>query len=261
MLLDSMEKQGGPNGPSFRLDIPDSWRQGRTTYGGLTAGLALSAAQRAFPDLPPLRSVSINFIGPVTGAPILTPILLRRGRNVTSIEVRVNVEDAVVATSTFVFGLSRESHLDVPAPAPQAMPPEDAPPFVPPELAAGVPAFVRNFDTKLVAGGRPTAGTEGYIRAWSRHLNEASRDGVASFLAIGDILPPAVMPLFKQFGPISSVNWMVNFINDPVTEDGWWHVDTSLTAARDGYSSQVMRFWNSKGDLVADGMQCVAIFV
>jgi len=89
-----------------------------------------------------------------------------------------------------------------------------------------------------------------------------SREGIESLLCIGDVLPPAAIPMFNKMGPISSINWMFNILTDtPVTEDGWWQVETRLTAARDGYSSQVTRFWNTNGNLVAEGMQAVAIFV
>jgi len=70
-----------PDAKGFRAEIPESWRQGRTAYGGLTAGLSLIAAQKQFPDLPPFRSVTVNFIGPVSGDPVFTSRLLRQGRN------------------------------------------------------------------------------------------------------------------------------------------------------------------------------------
>jgi len=104
--------------------------------------------------------------------------------------------------------------------------------------------------------------SEGYIRTWSRHADPASRIGMASLLTLGDVLPPAAAPLFKQFGAISSVNWIFTVLTDsPETKEGWWHVETKLTAAAGGYSSQVMRIWNTEGQLVAEGMQCVAIFM
>jgi acyl-CoA thioesterase len=49
--------------------------------------------------------------------------------------------------------------------------------------------------------------------------------------------------------------------DDSKTEDGWWHVETDLTAAQGGYASQVMRIWNTEGELVVEGVQSVAIFV
>lgn len=253
--------QGGGDG--YAGQVPDNWRQGRTAYGGLTAGLSLIAAQKQFPDLPPLRSAVFNFIGPVTGDPLFTSRLLRQGRNVTSVQTEATVEEDTVATSTFIFGAARKSDLSVQCPAPDAPPPEDCELFTPEFARDFVPVFFHNFDTRLIAGARPMSGaSEGYIRTWSRHHDSASRDGIASFVTLGDVLPPAALPLFKKMGPVSSVNWMLNILVDnPTTEDGWWHVETKLTAASGGYASQVMRYWNTDGVLVAEGMQAVAIFI
>lgn len=243
--------------------IPDTWRQGRTAYGGLTAGLSLVAAQNAYSDLPPLRSAVFNFIGPVTEDPVFTSRLLRQGRNVTSVETEARIDGQTVSTATFIFGAARESDLTVQRPAPPAPPPEECELFTPEFARAFVPVFFHNFDTRLIAGSRPMSGAkEGYIRTWSRHEDAASRDGMASFVTLGDVLPPAALPMFTKMGPVSSVNWMLNIlVDDPVTTDGWWHVETKLTAASGGYASQVMRYWNSDGVLVAEGMQAVAIFV
>ena len=70
------------------------------------------------------------------------------------------------------------------------------------------------------------------------------------------------MPTFKKMGPISSVNFSLNIlVDDPQTKDGWWQVETRQSAAEGGYSSQIMRIWNIDGKLVAEGMQCVAVFI
>lgn len=252
------ERDGG-----YLFDIPDNWRQGRTAYGGLTAGLSLIAAQRQFSDLPPLRSLMINFIGPVTENPVFKSRLLRQGRNVTSIETQALIGEDVVATTTFIFGAARTSDLSVQHPAPEAAAPEGCELFTPEFAKPFVPVFFHNFDTRLIAGSRPMSGAEeGYARTWSRHIDESSRQGLASLVTIGDVLPPAALPMFKKMGPVSSVNWMFNvLVDEPVTRDGWWHIETKLTAASGGYASQVMRYWNSDGVLVAEGMQAVAIFV
>lgn len=102
----------------------------------------------------------------------------------------------------------------------------------------------------------------GYLRCWTRHKDPGSRQGLVSLLCMADILPPAVFPLFQRMGPLGTMTWMCNFMDPaPQTKDGWWQVETTASAAADGYSSQVMRVWNSDGDLVCDGMQSVLIFV
>jgi len=249
------------DGDGFGVDIPENWRQGRTAYGGLTSALMLAAAIKRFDDLPPLRSALINFVGPVTDSPTLRSNLERQGRNVTSISATAHVGEKAVGRADFLFGAARHSHINVDFPAPPAIAPDDAPPFTPEAIRNTVPGFFHNFDTRLIAGGRPMMGDEGYIRTWSRHRHEVSRTGIESLLCIGDVLPPAAMPLMRTFAPISSMSWIFNVLVDsPTTEDGWWHIESRLTAARGGYSSQVMRIWNTKGQLVVEGLQSIAIF-
>ena len=292
--------------------IPLHWRQGRTCYGGLSLALAYQAAlgclQSApekyasghntnsdigedISDLTPLRSVQINFTGPINGDPIFTPRLLRQGRNVSAIAVTGVIDAALsehntnrpqspVIWANFIFGKSRKSLLNLDYPAPQAPSPELCPDYAPqpasalnPDQAtpynspaidmALLPQFLQNFELRFIAGGRPIQGAkEGYIRVWARHRDQKSRQGLASLLAISDVLPPAAMPMLTQMAPVSSVNFTLNLLTAKViTHQGWWHIESQQSAAQDGYSSQIMRIWNSEGVLVAEGMQCVAIFI
>lgn len=281
----------------YRASIPHNWKQGRTTYGGLTLALSYAAAQKqlsALPEcleLPALRSVHINFVGPVTRDPYFETHVLRQGRNVTSVQTTGFLEPdtqkasdagsdtdtdtdtgsiaqgadmaATISSANFVFGASRSSALSVGLKGPSAPKPADCEPFTPEFARNFVPKFFHNFDTRLIAGARPVSGaSEGYIRTWSRHIDPASRSGLASLLCIADVLPPAAMPMFRAMGPVSSVNFALNILVDnPQTEDGWWHIESRLTAALDGYSSQIMRIWSREGELVAEGTQCVAIFM
>lgn len=243
--------------------IPAAWKQGRTAYGGLSTALALEAVYRDFQDLPSLRSATINFIGPVSADPVYRTQLLRRGRNVTMIEAKGFIEDQPVISVTFSFGASRSSEITVGLKAPKAQSPDVCEPFTPEAARNFVPKFFHNFDTRLIAGSRPMSGAEkGYIRTWSRHHHPGSRDGMASLLCLADVLPPAALPMFKMMGPVSSMTWIFNvLVDNPKTEDGWWQVETDLTATEGGYASQVMRMWNMQGELVVEGLQSVAIFV
>ncbi|WP_409432464.1 thioesterase family protein [Litorimonas sp. RW-G-Af-16] len=246
-----------------RPDIPENWKQGRTCYGGLSAALLLTDVRMIHVDVPPLRSAVINFVGPVTDNPTLSSEVLRQGRNVTSIAARANIGEQAVCTATFSFGAARESELSVAFPAPDAPTPNNCEDFTPDFAKAFVPAFFHRFETKLIDGHRPMSGAdEGYIRAWSRHNDPASREGIESLLCIADVLPPAALPMFRKMGAVSSMTWMFNVLQDDLsTDDGWWQIETRHTAGNSGYSSQVMRIWNSRGDLVVDGMQSVTLFV
>lgn len=246
----------------LRFAVTENWKQGRTAFGGFTAGLLLAAARRAMPDLPPLRSTLINFTGPVTSAPSISTRVLRQGRNVITVQAEAFCEGKLCAQSTFSFGLGQDSHISHDLPAPDAPPPDEVEDFLPPNIPLPI-NFFKNFDAKLIEGHRPFTGADrGYIRAWVRHRDEAVRQTPEGLMSLADVLPPAVFSKARKLGPNSSMNWICNFLSEDLTSrDGWWMMETDLTLARDGYSSQVMRMWNADGELVIDGMQSVVIFV
>ncbi|MEM7729014.1 MAG: thioesterase family protein [Pseudomonadota bacterium] len=244
---------GAPN-------IPDSWKQGRTAYGGLSAALLLAKTRSLMSDLPPLRSALVNFTGPVTNAPEVSVELLRQGRNVTTVHARADIDGRTACTATFSLGAARDSHVRVNLSAPDAPEPDMCEPFAP-ENSPLVPAFLRNFEVKLIEGTRPMQGGDrAYLRCWARHRDPASWKGETALLCLADILPPSAFTIMTKLGPISSMTWICNVMREPVTQDGWYMVEADMSAAGEGYSSQVMRMWNKAGDLIVDGMQSIAIF-
>lgn len=258
-VLDAMD--AGPGG--LTAQVPMNWTQGRTAYGGFSSALLLAAARYQRPDLPPLRSALINFTGPIGAPPVLTSDVLRQGRNVTTVQARAEIGGKTAAAATFSFGASQVSEIAQSHPAKPAPAPEDTEHFIPPSIKNSRVQFFRNFDTRLIEGARPITGADrGYVRVWSRHRDTAMHDRIEGLLSIADVLPPAVFPMLRTPGPNSSMNWICNILSDqPRTRDGWWMIETDLTAAQGGYSSQVMRVWNTDGELIADGMQSVVIFV
>lgn len=256
-----LRQQLSPCDDGYTVTIPDHWRQGRTAYGGLTVGLAVAAAERQFTALPPLRSLIVNFTGPVVGNPRFTPRLLRRGKSVAAVEVTVWSEQAVAAQMVFCFGASRPSDLTVPGPVqPLYQPPQEFEPYVSAAARSLAPQFITHFEIRLVSGGRPvSAARQGHVHVVSRHVDVDSHQGIDSLVVLADVLPPAALMMATAPAPVSSVTWMMNLLCDePRTEQGWWQLDSILTAAGDGYSSQQMRIWSLDGRLVAEGLQSVA---
>jgi len=244
--------------------IYQNWMQGRTTYGGLSAALCLAAVQKEFSDLPPLRSAQVNFIGPVGGDISIEVAVMRRGKSVAYISASMTGEKGLATHAVFCFGIARDSRLnqvfdtpindlnDIPAP-------EQSMNFF--EHGPG-PVFAKNFDCLLAKGGFPLSGSdefEHYI--WVRHKDKQAND-LAALIGLADMLPPAVFPMFKEFAPISSMTWMMNFVHNdlPTSDNNWWLMRTAGEYAIDGYSSQNMQVWNQAGDLVITGRQNVAVF-
>lgn len=243
-----------------RVTIPDSWKQGRTTYGGLTAALCLDAGQ-ALAGGRPIRSAQVAFVGPVSGEVVATPVLLREGKNTAFVSVRLVAEDGIVAEAIFSFGAAHTCSLDFEKlPAPEVPPPEALGAFFPSQDVG--PAFARNFDILLAAGSRPVSGAqEADISLWMRHRDPHAPLDAVALLALADAPPPAAMSLFTAPGRISSMTWMAEFLTDQIaTDEGWFLARHIAQTARDGYSSQAMTIWNRSGAPIMIGRQTIAVF-
>ncbi|RYD49976.1 MAG: thioesterase family protein [Sphingomonadales bacterium] len=244
-----------PLANGFGSEIPSDWLQGRTAFGGLSAALALQAALDAEPDLPPLRSAQVAFIGPLSGKVTVTATKLRRGRNAAFLQADVASEAGLGLRATFVFMNALPSAVshDVAPRAAERAPEPDAKVYVGPESF-----FTGNFEFLDL---KDTTGPAEW-RRWARLREREGLDPFVELMAIGDGLPPAALKLFgNKMIPLSSLNWQINFLTPaPLTERGWWLLSATADTAHDGYSSQRMTLWNAAGEPVAEAMQAVAIF-
>lgn len=236
-----------------QVTIPADWLQGRTCYGGLSAALALDAVLREIPDLPPLRSAQVAFIGPLAGEVEVATQLLRRGRNAAFVQADVTGADGLGLRCTFVFMRRLDSTIDHDASPMPCLPPVAGEASL---AGAAMPAFARQFEMV----DRPMEGV-----GWRRWIRLAQRNGTlppaVELLAIGDALPPAAMRLATQRVPLSSLTWMVNVLAaEAVTGDGWWLVESQTDHARGGVTSQAMAIRDGDGRKVAEQMQAAAIF-
>lgn len=261
MSLAQMMTQTQPTPTGFTLDVPDSWKQGRTVYGGLSAALCLNAA------LPlsggrPLRSAQISFVGPSEGEIDVSAEKLREGRTACSVRARLTSAAGIGLETVFTFCGERESALSL---EPARMPERASAPDADTELLVfpeGAPGFTRNFDFVWAGGGVPFLKSDkSVVRLWARHKDEASRTHPLSLMCIGDVLPPALTPLLDGPTPLSSMTWMMDVLTDtPSTDDGWWLLECRADHVRGGLSTQDMTIWNAAGECVVKGRQMVTVF-
>lgn len=240
--------------------FPETWMQGRTAYGGLTAALCLEAARPLAAGLP-VRAAQVAFVGPVNGTVRCTPEVLRRGKNTVFVSVRMTGDAGILAECIFTFGAPRESTLafaDLPAPD---VP--DAGKVVAYFRNHQGPAFAQNFDMLIAGGALPMSGAaEADVSIWMRHKDEAAPLDAVALLALADAPPPAAMSMFTAPGRISSMTWMAEFLTEEITtEERWFLARHTAQTARNGYSSQSMTMWNSRREPVMIGRQTIAVFV
>ena len=243
----------------FALDIPPGWLQGRTAYGGCSAALAFEAARRLGGEgLPPLRSGSIAFVGPLAGQVEVRARVLRRGRNATWITAEVLRAGEVGLSATFVFmgAVPSEVAFDTATvPSGVILPEGGVPVAFRPDTPQFVHAFERCYSLPPVVERRPD------VCWWVRVRDRAGLDPMTELVLMADAMPPAFTPLARGRPVVSSMIWQINLLTPaPVTTDGWWLSRSVADHAEQGCSSQQMSLWNHALAPVVSGMQSVAIF-
>jgi acyl-CoA thioesterase len=248
------------NGPHHRVNPPDDWRQGRTLYGGISAALCLEAVIRDYPDVPPLRSAQIAFVGPASGEAAMQTQLLRRGKSAAFVACDLTSDDAVMTRALFCFGGNRDTGALAAAGPPVDLPgPDMATAFFDTDRR---PVFAQHFDMRRASGPLPLSGAEtADICFWARHVDPDAPGNAVSLLALADAAPPAAMAMLTSVTAISTMTWTIDIL-DPsyLSRSGWWLCRSTAETNADGYSAQSMAIWTETGAPVALGRQTVAIF-
>lgn len=257
-LLASLTTDDSGNHATAHID--PSWMQGRTAYGGISSAVALAAVKHLHPCDAPLRYAQISFVGPVSGDCSVATRLLRQSKSSLFVDAVVSSDAGVGTTGMFAFSPERDSHLDYNILSmPDVPAPEDLEPM-PPHPAR--PSFTSHFDMRPTTGPKPLIGQDkADMLTWVRFVHQPSCDPVVALLAMGDALPPAALHMFRQMGPISSMNWTVNMLSShPQTDDGWWLLKSVSGYTRRGLSVQDMTIWNRAGEAIVSGSQAVALY-
>lgn len=255
----SMMNTMAAEGDQFVITLPDDWLQGRTAYGGLSAAVCMQATQRAFPDLPPLRSAQFSFIGPATGVLRVSPKVLRQGKSAAFVGVDLEGEAGIAVRGILCFGAERNTPMRYDR---LAMPNVQAPAHYPKFYVwPRQPNFMAHFDGHLAGGSGPLSGGDPEMLVWLRHRDDTVTPSIVSLLALADALPPASFGHFTDGCPISTMTWSIDMLDAaPTTDNGWWLVNGIAETIREGYSAQSTVIWNPQGRPILAARQMVAIF-
>lgn len=245
-------------------EVPESWSQGRATYGGLVGALLARAVAAQIPLDRQLRSALIDFIAPVApGEVTLVANVLRAGRTLTHAEARLMQGDDVMAVFTGVYATRRRTSLQLVAPSAPALAPWHELPRLP-YIENVMPRFAQHFEFRVPSGrqlfsgqARPQVG--GYVR----HAGGGPIDA-PGLLGLIDAWPPAFMPALTRPSVASSVTWMVDIVADVAPagtqSDAFYRYEAEPVAGDGGYASCDARLWDQAGQLIAVSRQLVAEF-
>lgn len=244
----------------WRFEMPEGWAQGRSVFGGLTAAAMAALGRRCLgkPERP-LRTTSIQLLAPVRAGPLEGEVtVLRDGRSISFVEVRLRQGDAVVAAASLVFAVPRASSVDVEhPPRPEVPDPKSLPrlPYVP----GVVPEFTQHADMRWAEGGMPFSGvtTAAFTGLFQYTVRVADTEGV---LALADTWPAPTLSLASKPIPASTVQWTAHLLHVPESFEGWFTMRYETAVGAGGLHTVVGQLYDPDGQIVAWSEQLVAVF-
>jgi acyl-CoA thioesterase len=250
------------DGPGFSTEIPQDWTQGRTTFGGLLAAVAIRGLQTAAQGRP-LRSFLMDYLSPtVPGALDVEVETLRVGRSLLHTRATLRQAGQTRAVLLGAFGDARETKLHQ---ASSSAPTSDLPAeqlVRLPYIEGAMPAYTQHFDYRWTSQhGLFSGAPEGKLSGFVRSL-DADRVDSAVIAALIDSFPPPVLTQLRAPAPASTVTWMVNFahVRPAVALSEFCRYESVTISANGGYAGVDTRLWDNDGRLLADSRQLVAEF-
>ena len=240
----------------WRAHAPDHWFVARGPNGGLLAALATRAAEAASGR--PLRSLALHYAAaPDAGALDVSATLEREGRSYSAVSVRIEQGGAPMTLALATLGALPDAGAAWHVARPPAAPPASALEAVDP-AAAGVPAFMRNYDMRWAA---PADGAHGSV-GWLRTRVPRALDGPL-VAAMTDAWIPAAFAALGRFGfaPTLDLAIHVRRTLPPAGLGPEDHVLCRFTTrvAVDGVWEEDGELWTPGGELIAQSRQLALI--
>lgn len=246
------------------LTVPNSWAQGRTLYGGITASLVYRAMRQIVSSEKQLRSLNTSFIGPIEpDIPLVIKVeLLREGKNTAQLQGTILQNEKTCLMSLACFGQDRVSKVTIDKQLTHNMIMPTKGDFIP-YIPKIVPRFLRHVELAKVIGAVPFIGNKtSDIHGWMR-LKKAPKTFTDSHLvALIDAWPPTVLQMLRWPAPASTMSWNLEFIHPhkAISGQDWLAYQAQTRQAANGYAHTEANIWDVNGALVAISRQTVTVF-
>lgn len=261
-FMDACEQQ--ENIDNICLTVPKDWTQGRTAFGGLSAGLLTRVMRKKVSEDRSLQSVSFNFVGPLNaGEPFGFEVnILREGKNATQVSASIIQQDKVCLTALACYARQRRSKVLVPPAHMHQMSLPKKPNFIP-QIPKVTPKFLRHVQLAIQDGKLPFTGAkQSTMAGWMRFKETPVQLSEAHIITLIDAWPPTILQMVRGPAPASTMSWNIELIHPfaPVAPGEWLAYQAETIHAKDGYGHTEAKIWSQSGDLLAISRQLVAIF-
>lgn len=248
---------------TFHCEFGEDWLQGRTAFGGLSAGLIVHAMSLAVEADRRLRSIAVSFVGPApAGQHSIRLRTLREGGSVTHMAGELLCDGEVATSLLATFGKGRSSQIEEASPSmPTDVVAVDEAQLLP-YIEGLTPKFTQHYQMAFAYGGLPQSGADNSdFGVWMR-FKESTRLSMAALVALGDIPPMPGINRTKPPAVGSSLTWYLEFPNDHIDQaaNDWWYMDYRCQSASDSYFHNHGTIWDSKGQAVLYSRQIAMVF-
>jgi acyl-CoA thioesterase len=244
--------------------VPAAWAQGRTVYGGLSAGLLCDALTRGVDPDRRLRYLKVGFLRPLeTEQPFQIKMEeVSAGRTIVVRSAQIIQDGAARVTALSNFVTSLESQVDIDTFRPPSLKAPNAEGALP-MRGPGLPAFTQFIEFHATTEGLPFQGHEvPELGGWMRFRSAPASISKSHLVCLIDAWPPAAVPYFDRVVPLSTVSWGVHFAEplDGVSGDDYLGYLARVNFFKDGFGSSSADIWAPDGRLLAKSYQTFLIF-
>lgn len=255
-ILSSMTQDNG----TWHVDVPETWLQGRSVFGGLQAALMLRAMKAALPAPAPLRVLQTTFVAPVPAGRVRSrATVLRVGKSATQIEARLLDGERTAALAVGIFGTSRPSRVHV---TPERKPDPQREALHMQFVQGLMPNFLQYFQMRWLEGALLFTGSTSTHAIIGVDMLDDGPTTEEHVLGIADAPPPLALAFLTEPAPGSSMTWTLEMLTESVAalplRD--YRLDAELVAADGGYTSQSVTIWGPRGEPVALSRQSMVVF-
>lgn len=248
----------------LQLSVPGDWGQGRTVFGGLSAGILYQVLKNVVPAERVLRSITFNFVGPLkVDAPFgFTWQVLREGKNATQITANIVQDDSICLTALGCFAVDRKSKVKLEAETKDLPDPPKKAKYIP-QIPKITPKFLRHIELSISEGSAPFTGSKNSsYKGWMRFKQPPGSLTDSHIMALIDAWPPTILQMPLGPAPASTMSWNLEFIHphQEIAVDSWLAYQAETVQAYGGYGHCEALIHDDAGELIAISRQLIAIF-
>lgn len=243
--------------------LHSSWGQGRTSFGGMSAGLLVAKMQLEVEPEKQLRSLNVNFSGPLLCEHdfSLESETLSSGKGTSQLSARCIQDDKTVTLATAVFGKARFTNIntnDTKADMPKAGSGQRLG-----YIKGLTPEFVQHIEFSYEKGQFPfTNSPLNELEGWMRFKQPVKEFSLAHIILLIDAWPPTALQKLKKPTACSTISWNLDFAQPmpKLNGDSWLHYHAKIVQSGEGYVMTEAQIRAQDGQLIALSRQLIGLY-